>query len=178
MQVKISSTSSVLDQFDFSNMSKGSLGVKLPGTLDVPIGKFRCEIPIKLELHLRNSEVVAIPLFTKNTADRVHCSSHTWIKPVQGTHDGLYMTFVGDKLGLIHSDEILFNLYFISKNFWKQVIKKDTDGLQSSPIQFIWYLTDLDSYMLFNLNPIGTSFEFESNLLVNGSELKLYNLIK
>lgn len=156
MQVKITSDSSSLKMFDFSSINKYSLGVKLVDNLDLnyKLGtKLKLTLPIKLEMHLRNSEVVAIPLIAQQLNNKIELKSHNLFKPLQGTQDNIFITLTNSDGGIIDEGQRIFNIQFFSKNYWTQIIKKNNDGLRTAPIEFLWYLKDINKYMLFNGNP-------------------------
>lgn len=97
------------------------------------LGKYKIEVPMKLELHLRNSEVVGIPTVISEGTKLI---SHSIFKPLQGTHDNLYLTFeVKDNVFTLLKDELLVTFIFVSKHFWRLMLRKDIEGLNSVPVK-------------------------------------------
>lgn len=100
--------------------------------------KWKLKYDSKLELHLRNSEVIGIPFLHRMWQPDFTLTSHNIYKPLMGTHYGLYFT-IETKRGPLTSDlnwnEPIIFIKLISKNYWSALIKKQVDGLMSVPIE-------------------------------------------
>lgn len=93
----------------------------------------RFQYPIKLEMHLGDSEVVAIPVIPKGDT-KINIKSFSLNKPLQGTQ--LKFNFILSTTGNITEDEYLFDLVFMSKQYWNLYTKKLHDGVRSNKIDF------------------------------------------
>lgn len=108
-----------------------------PNLLIKKDNRIKISYDIDLELHLRNSEVVGIPIIHHNLLNKgITCISHSFKKPIQGTQYKLYLTLLNDYDIEFDLNELKGNLeiMFISKRYCKALVDKDYDGLRSVPI--------------------------------------------
>lgn len=105
--------------------------------------KKKFEYDIKLELHLRNSEAVGIPIIGDSCnkelfQNGLRLISHSVYKPLRGTHDKVYITFDTSKLDktFLPCDKAYsLRFVFVSKLYWELLCKKYIDGIQSVPVE-------------------------------------------
>lgn len=91
----------------------------------------------KLELHLRNSEVIGIPIIGNQYINELKVTSHSLYKPLQGTHDHLYFKIenIFNDTVEITTDRPLIVVKLVSKLYWELLKKKCIDGIMSVPIE-------------------------------------------
>jgi len=113
-----------------------------PEIIKKEFNKIKIRWDIKLELHLRNSEVIGIPVLYKSWLDLgIKIISHGPSKPLSGTHDGIYFTLVDDSnSGIFDSidwNKFIegFTILFMSKRYCQMVLNKESDGLRSAKIE-------------------------------------------
>lgn len=96
-----------------------------------------------LELHLRNSEVIGIPILNSELTDDIVLLSHSILNPLQGTHHNLYITF-----GLVSQEFVSSDVKFpertrivtiklVSKAYWRLLKSKNVEGILPAPIKII-----------------------------------------
>lgn len=101
--------------------------------------KWECD----LELHLRNSEVVGIPILSSDLNGDLELISHSISHPIQGTHHNLYLTFA-----LVpqeyHMQDFKFDqrshivtIKLVSKTYWKLLCSKNIEGILPAPIKIL-----------------------------------------
>jgi hypothetical protein len=95
---------------------------------------------LKLELHLRDSEVVGIPIINKDLKDQFKLIGCNFNNPLMGTHDNLYLKIA--RLCAYTSNNInemipLVSIKLVSKTYWKLAKSRYIDGIISKPINII-----------------------------------------
>lgn len=111
---------------------------------DTVIGyKTKLKWECTLELHLRNSEVIGIPILNSELSNDLIMLSHSISNPLQGTHHNLYITF-----GLIPQEFVNSDIKFsertriatiklVSKTYWKLLKSKNIEGILPAPIKIL-----------------------------------------
>jgi len=109
--------------------------------------KLKIKFDSKLELHLKNSEVVAVPILTRELAMQgLRIISNTPKRPISGTHDGIYLTIVSEDNKIEDLDKISLelirkNLYIIllSAKFNELLVNKSAYGVRNALIELYAY---------------------------------------
>lgn len=124
----------IYDLPGYCRIDNNSLIITSKDSFEMPgYNKIKIDIPIKLELHLRNSEVVGIPI---TLGSKLKLISHSFTKPLQGTHNTLFLTFLNEGGNMmINENDPLVTFTFVSKHYWRLMLRKDIEGIISTPIK-------------------------------------------
>lgn len=111
---------------------------------DTVIGsKTKLKWECTLELHLRNSEVIGIPILNSDLNNEVKILSHSILNPLQGTHHNLYFTFGLVPQEFVNSDikfterTHIVTIKLVSKTYWRLLKSKTIEGILPAPIKIL-----------------------------------------